>query len=92
MKETMYNETVFAGEWLGFTAIPNKILKDERINLETIGLYVTMCDLANAGETKFTIEMLLRRSDDREVVERCLKALLEAGYIKIAKGGEYGVK
>lgn len=85
-------EIVFSEEFCGFTAIPNTILDDERIDLETLGIYMTMCALRDRGEKTFTAKRLFKNTETLEVIEQSLKVLHEIGYVKEVKAGEYIVK
>ena len=68
-----------------FTVVPNDLLRNRKISLRDIGLLVWM--LSKPHDWKFTYDGMLSElgTDGKAALQKSVKALQAAGYIKIEK-------
>ena len=68
-----------------FTVVPNDLLRNRKISLRDIGLLVWM--LSKPHDWKFTYDGMLSElgTDGKAALQKSVKALQTAGYIKIEK-------
>ena len=64
----------------GFTTVSNSVVRDERLSLKTLGLFVMMQSFPDDWE--YSISGLSARARvGRDTIRKCLKELEDAGYL-----------